>query len=88
MKKKNKLPEVGKPYTPKEYRQVGVGLFVVGIIILIFGLSIYQTGLENQIVLTKGGNQIHGSDPHNPLYLIISIFAGIFLWRRGKIKEK
>jgi len=94
MKKKNQPQEFGKPYTPKDFRDVGVGLFVAGIIALIFGIASFQNGIEDQIILTKVGNQMFGSAPHNPLSLIIAIaggvisLAGLFFWRRGKKIEK
>jgi hypothetical protein len=94
MKKDKPTQEYGKPYTPKDCRQVGIGLIIIGIIIAISGTSVYQNGLENQMVLTKVGNQMVGSDPNNVLYLMIGVFGGILsvtgvsLWIRGKIKQK
>ena len=94
MKKKNQSPEYGKPYTPRDFRQVGIGMIIVGIIIVLYGASVYQDGSENQIIQTKVGNEIHGSEPKNPLYLMIAIaggatsIAGGFFWRHGKKIEK
>ena len=90
MKKKNQSQEYGKPYTPRDFRQVGIGMIVVGIIIILYGASVYQNGSENQIIQTKVGNEIHGSEPKNPLYLAVAVaggaifIAGGFIWRHGK----
>jgi len=94
MKKKNQTPEYGKPYTPKDFRDVGVGLVIGGIIAIAIGVVVFQNGAENQIVLTKAGNEMHGSDPQNPLYLWLSIVGmiltvtGLAFWIRGKKADK
>ncbi|MDF7802098.1 hypothetical protein P4C99_21685 [Pontiellaceae bacterium B1224] len=90
MKKKIHPQEYGKPYTPKEFRQVGIGMIFSGIIVLLFGVSVYKNGSEEQLVITKFGNQIQSADPHSSMFLIIAIagciliIAGLFICMRGK----
>ena len=90
MNKKKQSQEYGKPYTPKDFRQVGIGMIAVGIIVILYGISVYQHGSESQMIQTKGGNKMYGTEPENPLYIIIAIaggissVSGIFLWIHGK----
>jgi hypothetical protein len=94
MKKRKQTQQYGKPYTAKDYRQVGIGFLITGIIIVLYGMSVYQYGSENQVIQTKVGNEVYGMEPNNPLYLLIAIaggsvsIAGFFMWRHGKKIEK
>ncbi|MBN2684077.1 MAG: hypothetical protein JXR40_02245 [Pontiellaceae bacterium] len=95
MKKKPKAaPEYGKPYTPKDFRDVGIGLLIAGIIVTLCGASSFIHGAENQLLLTKVGNVLSGSDPHNPLSLAAALvgsaitITGLLFWIRGKRVEK
>ena len=91
MKKRQKPPpEYGKTYTPKDFRDVGIGLLFAGIIVTLFGISSFIHGAENQLLLTKGGNVLSGSDPHNPLSLGAALvggsatITGLLFWIHGK----
>jgi hypothetical protein len=90
MKKKKQPPEYGKPYTPKDFRDVGIGLLVAGIIVTLFGVSSFLNGSENQMLFTKGGNILSGSVPHNPLSLLAALtggaitITGLLFWIHGK----
>ena len=89
MKKEKPAQQYGKPYTKKEFRQLGIGLIIAGVITALYGISVFQHGSENQMIQTKVGNEIYGMEPHNPLYILIAIagglssISGVFMWVHG-----
>ena len=95
MSKKRKSEQYGKPYTKKDFKQAGVGLLVVGVLAMIYGISVYQFGAEEHMAQTKVGNQIYDpTPPQSLLHLLIAIgggvtsLGGVFMWRRGVNKNK
>lgn len=94
MSKKKKSEQYGNPYTKKDFKQAGIGLLTVGVIAIIYGISAYRFGVEEQMLQTKGGTEIYGlTPPHRLLYLLIAIgggitsVGGVFMWGRGKKKN-
>ena len=93
MNKKKKTDRYGKPYTPNDFKQAAADLLIVGIIAIIYGISVYRFGVEEQMLQTKGGAEIYPpTPPKSPLYLSIAVgggitcFGGVFMWGRGKKK--
>jgi hypothetical protein len=91
MSKKKKSEQYGKPYTKKDFKQAAIGLLIVGVIAIIYGISAYRLGVEEQMLQTKGGTEIYGpTPPHSLLYFLIAIgggitsIGGVYIWRRGK----
>jgi len=95
MSKKKKSEQYGKPYTKKDFKQAGIGLITVGVIAIVYGISAYQHGVEEQVLQTRAGTEIYGpTPPQSPLYLSIAVgggiacLGGIYMWRQGKKSNK
>ncbi len=94
MSKKKKSEQYGKPYTPSDFKQAGIGLLIIGIIAIIYGISAYRHGVEEQMLQTKGGTEIYApTPPGSPLYSsiaiggIITCIGGVYMWKRSKQKQ-
>lgn len=68
----------GQPHSAKELRNAGIAMIVMGMVVALFGLAVYQHGSGEEIVNTKWGTEMVGpTPPESPLYKFIILAGGV-----------